>query len=110
MMMKLMIVSGLGVLTAAALTPVPAEAQRHGWNRGHGGGWHGGRGWRGPRHFNRGPRWRGGGRWNNGWRGPGWRGPGWNRGWNGGWAGGFYRPRRICEILPGPWGPVRRCW
>ncbi|HEX9168823.1 MAG TPA: hypothetical protein VF886_07850 [Roseiarcus sp.] len=84
-------VAALGMATAIASTPTPAQAQWHGGFHGGwgGGGFHGG--WGGG--------WRGGG-WGEGWRGgwgrPGWGGGwGWRRaawgpGWGGGWGGGCW--------------------
>jgi hypothetical protein len=72
-------VAALGLATAVASMPTPAEAQFHG------GGFHGG-GFRGG--------WGGGG-----WRGGGWGRPGWGGGWGyrragwgwgGGWGGGCW--------------------
>lgn len=105
-MVRLMVIGGLGVLAAAALTPASAEAQRGGFNRGGGGGVHAAQGgWRGgamragPRgNFTRGPRyaanapgyrgtWRGGVRPGWGYGRPGWGygRPGW--GYRPGWGG-----------------------
>src|SRR5580693_4613028 len=72
-------VAALGMATAVATMPPPAEAQFHGGFQGggfHGGGWGGG-GWRG-------------GGWGGGWGRPGWGG-GWGyrrAGW--GWGGGCW--------------------
>ena len=77
-------VAALGMATAIASMPTPAEAQWHGGGGFHGGGFHGGGfhggGWGGGWH---GGGWRGGG-W--GWRRAGWGGGCWNCGWDPGWA------------------------
>jgi hypothetical protein len=60
--MKLIALAAAGLLAAAALTPVPADAQpRSGWsrhdNRGHN-GWDRGRGWERGHHYGNRDRWR----------------------------------------------------
>ena len=70
-------IAALGMATAMASMPTPAEAQWHGGGGFHGGGFHGG-GWGGGWH---GGGWRGGG-----W---GWRRAGWGGGWGGGWGWGW---------------------
>jgi hypothetical protein len=77
-------IAALGMATAVASTPTPAEAQWHGGGGFHGGGFHGGFGGGGFR----GGGWRGGG-WGGGWRGGwGWGGGCWNCGWGWGLATG----------------------
>jgi hypothetical protein len=71
-------IAALGMATAIASMPTPAEAQWHGGGGFHGGGFHGGG-------FH-------GGGWGGGWHGGGWRGGGWGwrrAGWGGGWGGGW---------------------
>lgn len=91
--MRMIALTVAGLLAAGALAPAPAEAQRHGWN--------GDRGWRGG--------------WDRGWRGHDrrWNHRGWNRDWRGGYRPGWGyrpRPRLVCQMVPGYWGPVRRCF
>jgi opacity protein-like surface antigen len=104
--MKIVALLSAGLLAtgtiAATAVPTAADAQRHGWSRGHydgyrgGGGWRGDRGWRGYRGGYRNDRWG---------RGPGWRG-----GYRyGGYRGG-YRGRVVCRVRPGYYGPVRTCF
>jgi hypothetical protein len=62
-------VAALGMATAVASMPTPAEAQFHGGGGFHGGGLHGG-GFGGGFH---------GGGWGGGWRGGGWHKGGWGR-------------------------------
>ena len=72
-------IAALGMATAIASMPTPAEAQWHGGGGFHGGGFHGGG-------FH-------GGGWGGGWHGGGWRGGGWGwrrAGWGGGWGGGCW--------------------
>ena len=81
-------IAALGMATAMALMPTPAEAQWHGGGF-HGGGFHGGG-------FH-------GGGWGGGWHGGGWRGGGWGwrrAGWGGGWGGGCWN----CGGWGGGWG------
>ena len=71
--------AALGMATAVAATPTPAEAQWHGGGGFHGGGFGGGfHGGGGGFH---------GGGWGGGFRGGGLRGGGWGGGWHGGWGG-----------------------
>ncbi len=82
-------VAALGMATAVASMPTPAEAQWHGGGF-HGGGFHGGGfggGFRGGGWGGGGWGWRRAG-WGGGW-GPGWGG-GWGPGWGGGWGGGCW--------------------
>lgn len=79
--MKLAILIGAALLGTAGIAAAPAEAQRH--DRWGDRGWHGDRGghhYRGDRRH-RGPRWR----------------------------GGYGRPRVVCRVHRGYYGPVRRC-
>jgi len=107
--MKLIAMLGAGALAAGMLGAVPAEAQRYGY--GYDRGSHG----YGDRGYNRGFRdhgYRGGNRYayrggRHGFRGDyGYRGP---RGYRG-YGGGYYRPRVVCRLRPGYYGPVRRCF
>lgn len=96
--MKIIAVFAASALAAGTImAAAPADAQRYGWHGDRGGRWHDGRGyrrdrWHGPRH------------------GYGWRGG--YRGYRGGygWRGGYGRPRVVCRIHPGYYGPVRRCF
>ncbi|MEH3159342.1 MAG: hypothetical protein PGN08_10705 [Sphingomonas taxi] len=94
--MKLIAMFGAAALMAGTvLTATPAEAQRHGWDRGDRDGWHdrGRRGWDRQRGWDRG-------------RGYGYgRDYGYNRG-NRGWN----RGRVVCRMERGYYGPVRRCF
>jgi hypothetical protein len=60
-------IAALGMATAMASMPTPAEAQWHGGGGFHGGGFHGGG-------------------WGGGWHGGGWRGGVGGGGWDPGWA------------------------
>ena len=52
--MKLIALTAAGLLAAASLTPIPADAQsRHGWNRHHN-GWNNGHRYDGRRNWHRG--------------------------------------------------------
>ena len=83
-------VAALGMATAVASMPTPAEAQFHGGGGFHGGGFHGGWGGGG---------FHGGGGWHGGWGRPGWGGGGW--GWRrAGWGGGCWN----CGVWGGGWG------
>jgi hypothetical protein len=73
--------TALGVATAVASTPTPAEVRWHGGGF-HGGGFHGG-GWGGGFH----------GGWGGGVHGE-WGRPGWGGGWHGGWGGRGWGWRR----------------
>ncbi|KQN25941.1 hypothetical protein ASE86_07100 [Sphingomonas sp. Leaf33] len=94
--MKMIALAAAGLIAATAVTPTPAEAQRHGWNDGR--GWNRGhdRHWRDDR---------------RGWRGDRRGGRGWNRGsWNGGWDRGYRGNRVRCVWVRGWNGPERRCY
>lgn len=85
--MKLMMLSLAGVVSASAMTPVAADAQRWRDHRGRHSGryYHGGRWYAPPRRF----------------RG---RGYGYNRRWRG------PRFRTVCRYRPARYGSVRRCY
>jgi len=88
--MKIFAWAAAGLIAASALAPVPAEAQRYGYNdRGHRGGWNDGH--RRDRHY----------RGHRGWRG--------DRGYRGGrsWRG---RDRVRCVWVRGYYGPQRQCF
>jgi hypothetical protein len=82
--MKFIAFAAAGLMAAAALTPVPADAQRrgHGYDRGHHGGWNNGGQWRGNH----------GGYGHRGSRG--WRGRGYTR----------------CHYVRGYYGRQRQCY
>jgi hypothetical protein len=89
--MKLMALLGAGAMIAGTLGAVPAEAQRYRGDGYHGSYYGGGRYGGGYRHHYR-PAYRGYYR-------PGYR------------ARGYYgRPRVVCRLRPGYYGPVRRCF
>jgi hypothetical protein len=85
--MKLMMLSLAGVVTASAMTPVAADAQRWRDDR----GWHSGRYYHGGRYYAPPRRFRG-------------RGYGYDRRWRG------PRFRTVCRYRPTPYGSVRRCY
>lgn len=85
--MNLMLMSLVGVLTASAMTPVAADAQRWRDDR----GWHSGRYQHGGRWYGPPRRYYGGG-YRHGRR---WRGP---------------RFRTVCRYRPTRYGSVRRCY
>ena len=96
--MKIIALIAAGALAATGLTAAaPAEARRGGWNDGYRDGRGIDRGWRHGRRFDRG--WRG----NRG----GFQAPR-NRGYYGG--RGYSRPRVVCRIQRGWYGPERVCF
>lgn len=106
--MKLLALLGVGALAAGTLGAIPADAQRYGGDGYRGDRYHDGygdhRGFRddGYRGFDR----RGGYGYGGGYR------PRGGYGFHGGYRGrGYYgRPRIVCRIRPGYYGPVRRCF
>ena len=113
--MKLIAMLGAGAMAAGLLAAVPGEAQSYrpdGYRGGpHYGGGHGYRdGYRGG-YGNRGGfrgdyGYRGG--YGHGYRHDGYRG--FRRGYYGGGHGYYGRPRVVCRVRPGYYGPVRRCF
>lgn len=88
--------SAIALATGTLVAAAPAEAQRHGYDRGHHRGYD--RGWnRGPdrRHF------RG---YDRG------RHYGYDRGRRYGYGRGYGRGRTVCRVQRGYYGPVRRCF
>jgi hypothetical protein len=85
--MKLMMLSLAGVVTASAMTPVAADAQRWRDDR----GWHSGRYYHGGRYYAPPRRFRE-------------RGYGYDRRWRG------PRFRTVCRYRPARYGSVRRCY
>jgi hypothetical protein len=101
--MKLIAMFGAAALAAGTLVAAaPADAQRHGWDRGGDRGWHqdgrgrdrghgwdrGGRGWDRGRHF----------------------GYDRGRGYGYGYGRGYGRSRVVCRVHRGYYGPERRCF
>ena len=96
--MKLIALFSAAALSAGTLmTPAPAEAQRHGYERGYDRGDH--RGY--DRRWNRGPD----RRWDRGRHRSYDRGRGYGYG-----RGGYGRGRTVCRVQRGYYGPVRRCF
>ncbi|SEM43672.1 hypothetical protein SAMN05192583_0204 [Sphingomonas gellani] len=105
--MKLMALLGVGALVAGTVTALPVAAQRydHGYRDGYRGhdGYRGGPGYR--HHGYRGGYDHRGYRGGYGYRGDyGYRGP------RHGWRGYRGRPRVVCRVHRGYYGPERRCF
>lgn len=100
--MKLIALFSAAALAAGTLmAPAPAEAQRHGYDRGYERGYDRGdhRGY--DRRWHRGPD----RRWDRG------RHYGYDRGRGYGYGrGGYGRGRTVCRVQRGYYGPVRRCF
>ena len=113
--MKLTVLLGAGALAAGTIAAIPAEAQRYGDRDGYHQDWRG-RSYRGDNGYR--PGYDRGYRGAYGYRGD-YRGYRDRRGYRGGdrhrsrgYDGrGYYgRPRVVCRLQPGYYGPVRRCF
>lgn len=111
--MKFMTLLGIGAFAAGTMGALPADAQRYDGG-GYRGQYNGGDHYRGHGydrgHGYRGERFHGG---YGAGRSYGYRGDyGFGRGHGYGYGhGGFYgRPRVVCRLRPGYYGPVRRCF